>query len=82
MNIDQYALAQMALASLLLGAFLELVFELLRFAGGIFMPRLLCDTNENNDDAVAVIWFSVRDFVFFIILRSCVFGIYILHKRW
>ena len=64
MNIDQYALAQMALASLLLGAFLELVFELLRFAGGIFMPRLLCDTNENNDDAVAVIWFSVRDFVF------------------
>ena len=64
MNIDQYALAQMTLASLLLGAFLELVFELLRFTGGIFMPRLLCDSSEKNDDAVAVIWFFVRDFVF------------------
>ena len=64
MNIDQYALAKMALASLFLGVFLELVFELLRFVGGIFMPRLLRDTSEKNDDAVAVIWFSVRDFVF------------------
>ena len=31
MNIDQYALALMALESLLLGALLEIIFELLRF---------------------------------------------------
>ena len=64
MNIDQYALARMALESLLLGAFLELIFESLRFAGGIFMPRLLRDTIEKSNDVVAIICISVRDFVF------------------
>ena len=64
MNIDQYALALMALESLLLGAFLEIIFELLRFVCGIFMPRLLRDTSEKNNDIVAIICISVRDFVF------------------
>ena len=64
MSIDQYALAKMALESLLLGVLLELVFELLRFAIGIFLPRLLNDVNEKNDDVGAVICISVRDFIF------------------
>ncbi len=64
MNIDQYALAEMTALSLLLGVFLELLFELLRFVGGIFLPRLLQDKHPSNNDAVAIIWFTVRDIIF------------------
>lgn len=64
MSVDQYALAQMTALSVLLGIFLELLFELLRFAGGIFFPRFIRDKYTENDDVIAIIWFNIRDIVF------------------
>ena len=78
MNVDQYALAKMTLSAIVLGAFFELVFEALRFAGGIFWPNLLHEEVDKKDNAAALVWITVRDFVFLLFcgIAFCIFVYY------
>lgn len=78
MNIDQYALAKMALSAIVLGVFFELVFEALRFAGGIFWPHLLREENGKKESVAALVWITVRDFIFllFCAIAFCIFVYY------
>ena len=78
MSINQYALAQMTLASLFLGVFLELSFEIFRFAGGVFWPYLLRDEYEKKDNVAVIAWITVRDFVFLLFcgIVFCIFVYY------